>query len=134
MKESLLILHLIALAAGFGSAVLLDISIVAEQFRPSIKLVHLGSKVILISLIAVWITGAGLLYLSPEKLEELRVLTKLGIVGALTLNGFIIHRWAIPMVASGAPLEPRQLVAGTVLAQISFVGWLVPLVLAVVRF
>ncbi len=140
--------HLLALAAALGPALATDALLVRRGvFRPitalTIEMTRFLSKVVLVGLVAVWATGI-LLALEvyqgkPEFLTNEKFWVKVFIVGVLSLNGLIIHKVVLPLVASQQGhrlfdgLEVSRRLALAAAGGVSFVSWMFPLLLGAAK-
>lgn len=143
IRTSLRLIHFVGLVLGLGGAVFLDLML--SRYRRQAVSTELVDHVEWISrfvasgLLLLWISGLGFLLLyqvaEPEKLLNPKIWAKVTIVSILTINGFAIHRFVLPLV--------RQQVGTTLLAGIrsstksaligcgviSTISWSVPVVL-----
>ncbi|WP_232628999.1 hypothetical protein [Methylobacterium sp. Leaf118] len=103
----LLGLHLIGLCLGLGGATMLDFWILRWMrwggLPPEIARTFLFvSKVVSVGIALLWISGLGFLALyaieAPEKLSNPKLVAKIVIVLALTVNGLLIHALVLPRV------------------------------------
>lgn len=100
-------LHLLGLCFGLGGATMLDLWVLRWIRRGSLpvevgRTFHFISDAVAIGLGLLWLSGLGFLALyvmeSPEKLENPKLWAKVLVVGVLTINGMIIHAFALPEV------------------------------------
>ncbi len=114
-RMAIVYLHLIACCVAIGLVLTSDIAMVKQLFRadPAEKLDgnHLTDlqKVVSRALIALWVTGAGIIALdvSLKGLEYFgnpKLQAKIAIVCFLTLNGFVLHKYVLPLMLKGGSL------------------------------
>ena len=148
LKTGLLILHLAGLVLGFGSALFLDMYLMRFLFLRPIQpntheIVHLGSTLVSIGLLVLWISGFGFLLLywhgDPMKLDNPKIWSKLVMVALLSVNGLVVHASLLSKIKSktgqflldGECRKTRRLFA--LVASISSVSWIGAMVLGVAK-
>jgi hypothetical protein len=116
-RMAVVYLHLIACCVAIGLVLTSDIAMVKQLFRadPAEKLDgnHMTELQTIVSraLIALWVTGAGIIALdvSLKGLEYFgnpKLQAKIAIVCFLTLNGFVLHKYVLPlMLKTGSLLK-----------------------------
>ncbi len=137
-------IHLVGLMMGFGGAVLTDfVALFGAILRPIDKLVieisKVLSKIVFAGLFILWVSGAMLLYIRISNdsivLTNEKIWAKVAIVLLLTINGFVVHRFALHRMAKrvGQKLfdaeTPNETAALCFVASVSSVSWIVPFVL-----
>ena len=136
--------HLLAIAGALGSAFAADALLLTRGlFRPitavTAEILQFLSRLVLVGLMAVWVTGIPLaleVYKAhPEFAGNEKFWVKVAIVVALSLNGLLIHRLVLPHVLAQ---QGRRLFDGAGTAQrlglaavggVSFVSWTFPMLL-----
>lgn len=114
-RMAIVYLHLIACCVAIGLVLTSDIAMVKQLFRadPAEKLDgnHMTElqKVVSRALIALWVTGAGIIALdvSLKGLEYFgnpKLQAKIAIVCLLTLNGFVLHKYVLPLMLKAGSL------------------------------
>jgi hypothetical protein len=114
-RMAVVYLHLIACCVAIGLVLTSDIDMVKRLFRadPAEKLDsnHLEGlqKVVSRALIALWITGAGIIALDTslkglEYFGNPKLQAKIAIVCLLTLNGFVLHKYVLPLMLKAGSL------------------------------
>lgn len=114
-RMGILFFHLIACCVAIGLVLMSDIDMVKRLIKadPGDRLDpgHLSKlqKTVLRALIALWITGAAIIaldvsikgwaYFGNPKLQS-----KLAVVMLLTLNGFVLHHYVLPLVQKAGSL------------------------------
>ncbi|CUH99619.1 hypothetical protein [Leisingera aquaemixtae] len=143
-RTGLRFLHFIGLAAGLGSATLLDLLLLrfflqGQVSAERVAIFEFASKVVDAGLKLLWLTGFGFLLhyalTDPVKLENPKVHAKLLVVAVLTLNGVFIHAVVLPHLRrqAGRPLfegmghKQRTLFAAS--GAVSAVSWYLPVAL-----
>ena len=140
--------HLLAIAGALGSAFAADALLLTRGlFRPitavTAEILQFLSRLVLVGLMAVWVTGIPLaleVYKAhPEFAGNEKFWVKVAIVVALSLNGLLIHRLVLPHVLAQ---QGRRLFdgAGTVqrlglaaVGGVSFVSWTFPMLLGTAK-
>ncbi|WAJ27839.1 hypothetical protein [Antarcticirhabdus aurantiaca] len=147
-RNALLVIHLIGLSVGFGSALVLDAWIlrwmVQGRVPPEIgSLFHVLGGAVVAGLALLWISGLGFLILyaatDPAKLANAKLYGKIGIVCVLTLNGVALHRAILPMTLTDlsrpmfSDLAPRARRAALVCGSLSGASWVAAFLLGILR-
>lgn len=102
----LIFVHVIACAIAIGFAFFADYRIVKSHGWPTRQdreIVQQVSRFVLAALVVLWISGAGVIVLDFGHLPSLtelakrpKLVTKLVVVSVLTVNGLLIHAYALP--------------------------------------
>lgn len=109
MRMGIVYLHLIACCVAIGLVLTSDIAMVQQLLRADLNekldAQHLSDlqKTVSRALLALWITGAGIIALdvSLKGLEYFgnpKLQAKIAIVCFLTLNGFVLHKYVLPLL------------------------------------
>lgn len=137
-------IHLLGLMMGFGGAVLTDLIVLRGAILKPIdetvvRIIGVLSKIVFAGLFILWVSGAMLLYIRVSNdsmvLTNEKIWAKIIIVILLTMNGIIVHKFALARMAKrlGQKLfdarQPNQTAALCFIAVVSSVSWLVPFVL-----
>src|SRR5262245_2419069 len=128
VRQGLLLLHLAAFAIAVAEVLRGDWRLLRAQ-RPDIAGLHRTASVVSLALIALWISGLGLVAFDtgfdPAAIAaKPKLVTKFIVVTALTLNGVLLHRFAFPMLGGVAA---RSVVGSALIASlgaISSVSWI----------
>lgn len=136
------LLHILGVAFGLGIATGMDFLLARHIFSQSklteshVNTVITLSHFVTVALVMLWVSGLGfLLYyemVSPEKLENPKIWSKLSIVMVLTFNGIVIHHVVLPKLKGcidqnllvALPYKTLALFFAT--GAISFVSWYFP--------
>lgn len=148
LKTVFLILHVLGLVIGMGTAVFLDVLLVRHLYRApiteqTILNARLGGTLVTIGLVLLWISGLGFLILmwsqgSPNLMSP-KVWSKVTIVCLLSLNGMLIHDLLFSKIEEGigAPLlakaDLKAAMPFFLLGTISVTGWFFSFFLGMVR-
>lgn len=139
IKTVVVFFHVLGLVLGMGAALLLDLFLVRYTFfrridQSAIDVARFGSKIVTIGLLLLWVTGLGFLWIyamsDPGKLANLKIYAKMTIVSLLTINGVLIHYFAIPSLEKkrGMYLWDRsstfKILCDILLASVSIVCWI----------
>lgn len=144
LKNALTFCHLLAMAVAVGKMLDYDFRFLRSvPHRPSPQLLQdlsTTKATMTAALIALWFTGAGLVYIgyaqNPAYLMNEKLWTKILTVCVLTLNGALMHRFAFPVLQRGGvflELPWRQMLVLTLFAAISSVSWLYASFLGIAR-
>lgn len=114
-RMAVVYMHLIACCVAIGLVLTSDIAMVKQLLKadPTAKLdsKHLSDlqKTVSLALIALWVTGAGIIALdvSLKGLDYFgnpKLQSKIAIVCLLTLNGFALHKYVLPLMQKAGSL------------------------------
>lgn len=105
-RMALVFAHVIACAIAVGFAFFADFRVLKARgtLRPrDLEVVHQVATFVVVALLALWVTGAGIVLLDvghvpsmDELLARPKVAAKLFVVSVLTLNGVLLHVYALP--------------------------------------
>src|SRR5271169_6825482 len=136
-RQALLYGHIIAFALALATILKEDVRLLRAQRIDSASL-HATAKLVQWLLLALWVTGVPMVMMDIGTDVSLllgmpKLLTKLIVVGALTLNGILLNFVAFPMV-TGKPQNPNKAatIAAT-LGAVSITSWLYASFVAVAR-
>jgi hypothetical protein len=136
-RQALLYGHIIAFALALATTIKEDVHLLRAKRIDSVSLLA-TAKLVKWLLLALWVTGVPMVMMEIGTdvsllLDRPRLLAKLIVVGALTLNGILLHLVALPMV-TGKPENPNK--AATIVATLgaaSAASWLCASFVAVAR-
>ena len=127
-RQALLFAHLIIFAFAISAVLREDLRLFLSMRLDMTELRSTASAVIRL-LGALWVTGLAMVFIDigtdiSALLDKPKVLTKIIVVAALTVNGILLHVLAFPLLAQNRH-NPR-LVAATavVLGAVSTTSWL----------
>lgn len=147
-RNILLVLHVLGLTIGFGSALFLDFFLLRRLYaqpvsQATVETMAYGERLAAVGLALLWVSGLGFLLLyhltDPAKLDNPKLWAKLAIVCLLTLNGILIHTVVSPRLAErmGRPLlkglPVAEAIVPLVAAAISGVSWAMAAMLGLLR-
>lgn len=142
LKSLIIFVHLSGLAFGVGGAWMLDIYVLRKMYktavtRENIQIITFVSKLVMIGLAMLWISGLAFLlfysFMQPELLLNHKIWAKLCIVIVLSVNGYYLHKIVVPLIVDNhgniliRALNLRQINCLTLIGCISFISW--PLVM-----
>jgi hypothetical protein len=136
-RQALLYGHIIAFALALATILKEDVRLLRAQRIDSASL-HATARVVQWLLLALWVTGVPMVMMDIGTdvsllLGKPKLLAKLIVVGALTLNGILLHLVAFPMV-TGKPKNPNKAATiAVVLGAVSITSWLYASFLGVAR-
>src|SRR5271156_5795965 len=121
--QALLYGHVIAFALALAAVIKEDVHLLRAKRIDSASL-HATAKLVKWLLLALWVTGVPMVMMGigtdvSVLLGKPKLLAKLIVVGALTINGILLHLVAFPMV-TGKPRNPNK--AATIAAPGSDIG------------
>ena len=148
LKTGLLLLHLLGLVLGVGTATLLDLFIARSLYsgrfsKEQFDFVAFSSRLVFAGLFLLWISGLSFLlyyaYENPTGLENPKVWAKISIVAILSLNGLYIHKVVLPELKRNAGVSifhrtskvKRSMILAS--AAVSVVSWYAPLVIGTAK-
>lgn len=148
IEEALLSIHTVAFCVGLSAATVVY-GYFLLQLRDQlltvdrIRFIRTVSIFVGVALIALWVSGAWMIYLKslgdPDVLQNPKLQAKIVIVTVLSLNGIFIHLRIHPVIRECAGmklfevLSPQQRMLLLTGGGISFVSWYMPLVLGLVK-
>lgn len=144
LKTMIKVMHLTGLSLGLGGAVLLDVLalrfLILERISLEVsRIFAYGTRIVLLGLVLLWVSGLGYLgYYYCYDLHSLsnpKIWAKLVIVVILTLNGWWIHHWILPLIQQNIgnhffarlTLKQRRILLSS--SVISVCSWFMPLLL-----
>jgi hypothetical protein len=137
-RQALLYGHIIAFALALAAVIKEDVHLLRAKRIDSASLLS-TAKFVKWLLLALWVTGVPMVIMDIGTdisllLGKPKLLAKLIVVGALTLNGILLHLVVLPMV-TGKPQNPNTAatIAAT-LGAVSTTSWLYASFVAVSRF
>jgi hypothetical protein len=136
-RQALLYGHIIAFALALATILKEDVHLLRAKRIDSASLLA-SAKLVKWLLLALWVTGVPMVMMDigtdvSVLLGKPKLLAKLIVVGALTLNGILLHLVAFPIV-TGKPQNPNKAatIAAT-LGAVSTASWLYASFVAVSR-
>jgi hypothetical protein len=136
-RQALLYGHIIAFALALATILKEDVRLLRAQRIDSASLLA-TAKLVKWLLLALWVTGVPMVMMDIGTdvsllLDKPKLLTKLVVVGTVTLNGILLHLVAFPMI-TGEPQNPNKAatIAAT-LGAVSTASWLYASFVAVSR-
>jgi len=136
-RQALLYGHMIAFALAIGTIIKEDVHLLRAKRIDSASLLA-TAKLVRWLLLTLWVTGVPMVIMDIGTdvsllLGKPKLLAKLIVVGALTLNGIILHFVVFPMV-TGKPQNPnRAATIAAALGAVSITSWLYASFVAVAR-
>ncbi len=140
--------HVAAVSVGFGAAMIADwivltrMTFVDVAQRPVAQVTEL-SRAVAAGLCLAWVTGLALVAdnwaANPATILNEKLWAKVVIVAILTLNGVLLHHFALPLMRRrvGGPMFGKRgtvaLLSCTLLAAVSLTGWTSGLLLGLAR-
>src|SRR6202795_3045038 len=127
-RQVLLYGHIIAFALALATILKEDVRLLRAQRIDSASL-HATARLVQWLLLALWVTGVPMVMMDIGTdvsllLGKPKLLAKLIVVGALTLNGILLHLVAFPMV-TGKPKNPNKAATiAAMLGAVSTTSWL----------
>ena len=148
IKTGLLLLHLLGLVLGVGTATLLDLfiarSLRSGRFsKEQFEFIRFASSFVFAGILLLWISGLSFLlyyyFENPTGLENPKVWAKISIVAILSLNGLYIHKQVLPelkrnagfSIFHGTSKAKRSMMLAS--GSVSVVSWYAPLVIGTAK-
>jgi hypothetical protein len=135
--QALLYGHIIAFALALATILKEDVRLLRATLIDSASLLA-SAKLVTWLLLALWVTGVPMVIMDVGTdvsllLAKPKLLAKLIVVGALTLNGFLLHRVAFPMMTSNRENPNKVATIAVTLGAVSVTSWLYASFLGVSR-
>ncbi len=133
-KSIVTIFHVFSVVLGMGCALITDVLFIYFAMNKKlslqeIKITRILSSIVMYALCAIIITG-GLLFLSDvdKYLNSVKFLTKMSIVGILTLNGLLLHKFVFSQLRNIGFLTTikftRTRQVAFALGSVSLISWI----------
>jgi hypothetical protein len=137
-RQALLYGHIIAFALALSAVIKEDVHLLGAKRFDSDSLLS-TAKLVKWLLLALWVTGVPMIIMEIGTdvsllLDKPKLLAKLIVVGALTLNGILLHLVAFPMVTGKLQNPNTAATIATTLGAVSTTSWLYASFVAVSRF
>lgn len=140
-KHVFVIIHVIAVVVGMGSAIVTDILSLKFGFNKvlstfEVYIIRFLSRVVTIALGLIVLTGLLTFLSNPEGyLASVKFLTKMTVVGILVINGYLLHKYVFTHIGDknifSSPKKRRLRKIGFALGAISLVSWISALSLGI---
>jgi hypothetical protein len=136
-RQALLYGHIIAFAVALATILKEDVRLLRAQRIDSASLLT-TAKLVKWLLLALWVTGVPMVMMDIGTdvsllLDKPKLLAKLIVVGAVTLNGILLHLVAFPMVTGKLQNPNKAATIATTLGAMSTTSWLYASFVAVSR-
>lgn len=145
MKTLIVYAHLLAACVAIGVLLIQDVALIRSKGNPldahSIKELIKSARIVSIALVVLWVSGAlltvvGYLENPQQYLWNQKLWAKFSVVLILTANGFLLHFYSFPKVATGhgiIGLGVMEQMIVMVSGAVSSVSWLFACFLGVAR-
>ena len=136
-RQALLYGHIIVFALALATIMKEDVRLLrARRIDPAS--LHATARLVKWLLLALWVTGVPMLVMNIGTdvsllLGNPKLLAKLIVVGALTLNGIILHRVAFPLMTGKGRNPNKAATVAAILGAVSTTSWLYASFVAVSR-
>jgi hypothetical protein len=136
-QQMLLYGHIIAFALALATTIKEDVHLLRAKRIDSASL-HATANLVKWLLLALWVTGVPMVMMDIGTdvsllLGKPKLLAKLIVVGALTLNGILLHLVAFPMVTGKLQNPNKAATIAATLGAVSITSWLYASFVAVSR-
>jgi len=126
--QALLYGHIIAFALALATILKEDVRLLRAKLIDSASLLA-SAKLVKWLLLALWVTGVPMVMMDIGTdvsllLGKPKLLAKLIVVGALTLNGILLHLVAFPMLTSNLENPNKVATIAVTLGAVSITSWL----------
>jgi hypothetical protein len=132
-KQIFTIFHVAAVVVGMGAAINTDIlfaffGINKKLSHSEVKTIRFMSGVVTVALGVILLTGFFIFLSNPEKyLASAKFLTKMSIVGVLSVNGYLLHHYVFRHISDKNFLTAKREYnirrVAFALGSVSFVSW-----------
>ncbi len=144
LKNLLVVTHLIAMAVAVGRMLEFDLYFLRSAHQPLNSAMRRAlrhtQRTMTLTLAVLWVSGIALVAMAaaqqPQVLQNEKLWVKVLTVVCLTLNGFVLHRVAFPLLTGERAfldLPARQRLGLTLCAVMSSVSWLYVSFLGIAR-
>ena len=122
--------HVLALALALGAVLKEDYRLLfGRDARIDLEQVRQVSKLVFYALAVLWVTGLALIGIDTgfsltTIAQSPKLMAKLTVVMVLTLNGFALHRYLLPILNSARSRSAIAATAFSVVGALSMVSWL----------
>jgi hypothetical protein len=128
VRLGLMFLHFVAVAVAVGAVLREDWRLLSG--RLDVTALAQTRRVVFYALAVLWISGTGIVWIDTSGFDlsiltgKPKLLAKLLVVGVLTANGAVLHRFAFPMF--GYPQRDPRTASGflAIVGAVSSVSWL----------
>ena len=136
-QQTLLYGHIVAFALALATIIKEDVHLLRAKRIDSASL-HATSNLVKWLLLALWVTGVPMVMMDIGTdvsllLGKPKLITKLIVVGALTLNGILLHFVAFPMLTGKTRNPNKAATIAATLGAVSTTSWLYASFVAVSR-
>lgn len=138
VRQALLYGHIIAFALALAAIIKEDAHLLLRAKRIDSASLHATAKSVKWLLLALWVTGVPMVMMDigtdvSALLGKPKLLAKLVVVTALTLNGFLLHLVALPMIMGKRRDANKAAAIAAALGAVSITSWLYASFVAVAR-
>jgi hypothetical protein len=143
LTDSIRFAHVLAVSVGLGASILADMTVLARLRRPIsddlLIVLHRVHRIVWLALLAMWISGIGLIYLKTGLVwAEFtpKLCAKVVTVSLLTVNAMLIGRAVMPRLAAArgrsfVDLSRRDRAAFALAGGVSSASWLLALAMGI---
>ena len=136
-QQTLLYGHIVAFALALATIIKEDVHLLRAKRIDSDSL-HATANLVKWLLLALWVTGVPMVMMDIGTdvsllLGKPKLITKLIVVGALTLNGILLHFVAFPMITGKTRNPNKAATIAATLGAVSITSWLYASFVAVSR-
>lgn len=145
MKTLIVYAHLLAACVAVGILLIQDVALIRSKGNPldahSIRELIKSAKIVSFALVALWVSGVlltviGYLENPQQYLSNQKLWAKFTVVAILTTNGFLLHFYSFPKVATGHGISGLNAIEQMMVmasGAVSSVSWLFACFLGVAR-
>lgn len=128
LRQALLFVHALSFGIAIAAVLREDLAVLRSRAIDRHRLAR-TAQLMARALAVLWVTGLALVALElGGDLAALagrpKLVAKIAVVTALTLNGVLLHRVAFPLLQRRRPLAPSQLLLCSALGVFSTTSWL----------
>jgi hypothetical protein len=128
LRQGILFAHALAFGVAIAAVLREDAALLRHRAIDARRLAR-TARTLAYALAALWVSGLALMGLDlggdvAAMADRPKLVAKLAVVSALTLNGLLLHRVAFPVIRQGQALRASQLLVCTALGAFSTTSWL----------
>ncbi|WP_280152101.1 hypothetical protein [Piscinibacter sp. XHJ-5] len=128
LRQGILFAHALAFGVAIAAVLREDAALLRHRAIDAKRLARTG-RTLAAALMVLWLSGLTLIALDvggdfAAVADRPKLVAKLAVVSALTLNGLLLHRVAFPMLGRVHALRASHLLLCTALGAFSTISWL----------
>lgn len=138
LRQGVLFAHALAFGVAIAAVLREDAALLRHRTVDARRLARTG-RTLAVALAVLWLSGLALIALDvggevAALADRPKLVAKLAVVTALTLNGLLLHRVAFPLLGRAQALRASHLLLCTALGAFSTTSWLYAAFIGLSRF